>query len=297
MPSFPKCTLEQWRVLQAIVQHGGFAQAAEQLHRSQSAVSYAVARLQTQLGVALLQPDGRRMVLTRAGEALLREAAPLLESAFKLEQRALHLDAGWEPEVRLAVDGLCPVRPLLTALGHFASRCAGTRLLMQEVVMSGADDALYGGEVDLAVVTRVPQGFLGDWLMDAEFVAVAAPGHPLLAAGRTLMPEDLRPHTQVVVRDSGTRQPRDEGWLGALQRWTVSNPHTAVEVVAAGLAFAWLPRHRIQPLLDGGSLLPLPLAQGQVRHSGLYLVYADPVATGPATRLLGECLRQSLGVG
>ena len=39
-----------------------------------------MARLQTQLGVALLQPEGRRMVLTKAGEALLREASPLLES-------------------------------------------------------------------------------------------------------------------------------------------------------------------------------------------------------------------------
>ena len=65
-------------------------------------------------------------------------------------------------------------------------------------------------------------------------------------------------------------------------------------MVAAGLAFGWLPRHRIQSLLDGGNLLPLPLAQGLVRHSGLYLVYADPAAIGPAARLLGECLQQSL---
>ncbi|VEB42274.1 chromosome replication initiation inhibitor protein [Chromobacterium violaceum] len=44
-----KTTLEQWQVLRAIVEEGGFAQAAEKLHRSQSAVSYAVARLQEQL--------------------------------------------------------------------------------------------------------------------------------------------------------------------------------------------------------------------------------------------------------
>ncbi|WP_230369053.1 helix-turn-helix domain-containing protein [Paludibacterium denitrificans] len=56
--SLPKTTTEQWLVLQAIVEHGGFAQAAQALHRSQSSVSYAVSRLQEQLGVALLQPQG-----------------------------------------------------------------------------------------------------------------------------------------------------------------------------------------------------------------------------------------------
>ena len=50
----PRTTLEQWAVLAAVVDEGGFAQAAAALHRSQSAVSYAVARLQEALDVPLL---------------------------------------------------------------------------------------------------------------------------------------------------------------------------------------------------------------------------------------------------
>ena len=63
----PRVTLDQWRTLQAVVDHGGFAQAAEALHRSQSSVSYTVARMQDQLGVPLLRIDGRKAVLTEAG--------------------------------------------------------------------------------------------------------------------------------------------------------------------------------------------------------------------------------------
>lgn len=44
----PRVTLDQWRTLQAVVDHGGFAQAAEALHRSQSSISYTVARMQEQ---------------------------------------------------------------------------------------------------------------------------------------------------------------------------------------------------------------------------------------------------------
>lgn len=42
----PRVSLEQWRTLQAVVDNGGFAQAAEVLHRSQSSISYTVARMQ-----------------------------------------------------------------------------------------------------------------------------------------------------------------------------------------------------------------------------------------------------------
>ena len=64
----PRVTLDQWRTLQAVVDHGGFAQAAEALHRSQSSVSYTVARMQEQLGAPLLRIDGRKAVLTEAGK-------------------------------------------------------------------------------------------------------------------------------------------------------------------------------------------------------------------------------------
>ena len=69
-----KVSLDQWRALQAVVDYGGYAQAAAQMHRSQSSVSHAVAKLQTQLGVPLLRIEGRRAVLTTAGEVPFGES-------------------------------------------------------------------------------------------------------------------------------------------------------------------------------------------------------------------------------
>ncbi|MEO9383602.1 LysR family transcriptional regulator [Chromobacterium phragmitis] len=286
-----KTTLEQWQVLQAIVEAGGFAQAAEKLHRSQSAVSYAVARLQEQLGVALLRQEGRRMRLTAEGEVLLREAEELLRHADRLERRAGSLARGWEPELTVALDSLLPAEVVLAACGDFADHCHETRLQLHEVVMSGADDALYQGKAALAVASRVPQGFLGDWLLDAEFIACAAPGHRLHASNGELDGERLKGEVQVVLRDSGIRQPRDEGWLGAHQRWTVSQPETGIAMVEAGLAFGWLARHRIRRQLADGSLKPLPLKSGAVRRASLYLVQAEPSSAGPACLYLADALR------
>lgn len=106
----PRVTLDQWRTLQAVVDHGGFAQAAEALHRSQSSISYTVARMQEQLGVPLLRIDGRKAVLTEAGEVLLRRSRQLVKQAGQLEELAHHMEQGWEPEVRLVVDAAYPLR-------------------------------------------------------------------------------------------------------------------------------------------------------------------------------------------
>ena len=62
-----KTTLEQWSLLEKVVDAGSFARAAEETHRSQSSVSYNLALLQERLGVALLVQEGRRAVLTLPG--------------------------------------------------------------------------------------------------------------------------------------------------------------------------------------------------------------------------------------
>ncbi len=66
-----RTTLDEWEILQAVVQLGGFAPAAKQLNRSQSTISYAIARLQDQLGISLFEIKGRRAHLTELGRVLL----------------------------------------------------------------------------------------------------------------------------------------------------------------------------------------------------------------------------------
>ncbi|MGD8689953.1 MAG: LysR family transcriptional regulator, partial [Gammaproteobacteria bacterium] len=66
----PRITLEQWRALRAVVDHGGYAQAAEALHKSQSSVTYAIQKLESLLAVRAFEVQGRKAVLTEAGKAL-----------------------------------------------------------------------------------------------------------------------------------------------------------------------------------------------------------------------------------
>ena len=287
----PRVTLEQWRTLQAVVDHGGFAQAAEALHRSQSSISYTVARMQDQLGVPLLRIDGRKAVLTDAGGVLLRRSRQLVKQASQLEDLAHHMEQGWEAEVRLVVDAAYPNARLIRALTAFMPQSRGCRVRLREEVLSGVEEVLQEGVADLAISSYSIPGYLGTEMSAIEFIAVAHPEHALLGMGRALSVQDLQGQMQVVIRDSGRQQPRDVGWLGAEQRWTVGSLATAASFVGSGLGFAWLPRHLIERELRDGVLKPLPMDKGGSRHPLFYLYSNKDKTLGPATQILIDLIR------
>jgi DNA-binding transcriptional LysR family regulator len=282
--NLPKTTLEQWALLAAVVDEGGFAPAASVLNRSQSAVSYGIARLQEALGISLLSLEGRKSVLTPMGQALLSRSRALLDELHSLEQLALSLKRGWEAELKLAVDAAFPRPRLLGIIAQLQKSCPQTQIQLTDVVLSGAEEAIATGSADIIVTSRVPGGYLGDPLIDVEFVAVAHPGHALFELERELQAEDLKRYVQAVVRDSGTQQPRDDGWLGSEHRFTVSSMEASLSTVLAGLAYAWLPGHLLEPHLHSGELRRLPLSSGGTRRVALYLVLSRPDAAGPAAR-------------
>ena len=287
-----KVSLEQWRALLSVVDAGGYAAAAEALDKSQSAVSYAIQKLETALEVRVFRLEGRRAVLTEAGEILYRRAQALVEEASRLETSAESLSRGVEAQLYVAVDAIFPMWLLLQCLDRFASEFPETRVELLETVLSGTDETLLQHQVDLAITPRVPPGFIGDGLMRARFVAVAHPDHPLHQLGRPLVFQDLRRHRQLVVRDSGSRR-MDAGWLGAEQRWTVSHLSTSIRAAAMGLGFAWYPEEKIRDELRNGVLKRLSMEEGEERFADLYLVYAEADYAGPAARRLGVILKRA----
>lgn len=289
----PRISLDQWIALISVVESGGYANAGEKIHKSQSTLTYAIQKLERLLDMKVFRREGRRSVLTPAGELLYRRGKTLVEEATRLEQSAGDLARGWEPEIRLAVDILFPTWLLVQCMGEFARERPETHIELYETVLGGTDEALATRKVDFAISSAVPQGFVGDVLMPMRAICVAAPSHPLHALGRALSLEDLRRHRHVVIRDSGVQRVRSAGWLND-QRWTVSNKATSIHAVGLGLGYAWFPEEAIQGELQRGVLKPLPLTEGGEKLATLYLVFADREAAGPGTLRLAEMIRESV---
>jgi DNA-binding transcriptional LysR family regulator len=287
----PHISLDQWRALMAVVEAGGYAQAAEVLHKSQSAVTYSVQKIESQLGVKAFEIQGRKAVLTPTGQMLYRRALALVGDASDLEKAAKTLSAGWEAEIGLAVEILFPRCVLLNSLAKFGAESPRTRIEVIESVMGGTADALLSGQADLAISPQVPPGFLGSFLMRLRLLAVAHPGHPLHQLGRELTVRDLAAHRHIVVRDSGSKRDRRAVTVEVEQRWTVSNIDTSIEAVCQGHGFAWYPEPHIREAITAGRLKPLPLNEGRERSVDIHLIFADPDFAGPGVKRLAELIR------
>lgn len=289
-----RVTLAQWQMLAAVVDHGGFARAAEAVHKSPSTLNHAVHKLEQQLGVKVLEPAGRQVRLTEAGEMLLRRARQLVESAEALEDVAGRLSEGLEAEVVLSIDQIFPADALATALSRFSTAYPYVRVQLHETVLNGGIEMLYDGRADLAISGLAAQGFLGEPLVTVRFIAVAHRDHDLHLLERELDLRDLQRHRQLVVRDSALRQSMDAGWLKAEQRWTVSHLETSIDMVRRGLGFAWLPETRIHEELENAVLRPLPLLAGGVREVPMQMIFRDRDRAGPATHAMARALKEAV---
>ncbi len=290
----PDITLEQWRSLITVVEAGGYAQAAGKLHKSQSAVTYAVQKIETTLGVKAFAIQGRKAVLTATGQMLYRRALALVKEASDLEKAAHTLSAGWEADIHIAAEILFPVDLLLGCLDRFSAESPHTRVELIESVLGGTADALITGAADLVIAPQQPPEFLGDLLMRIRLIAVAHANHPLHHLDHQLTDSDLRDYRHVVVRDSGSKRDQQAVSVDVNQRWTVTQVATSIQAVVLGYGFAWLPESHIRQQLESGILKPLALREGGVIEVPLYLILANPDCAGPGVRRLAEIIRSSV---
>jgi DNA-binding transcriptional LysR family regulator len=279
-----RSTIEQWRMFKAVADHGGFQQAADVIYKSQSSIHHAVHKMEELLGVTLFHTEGRKTLLTAAGEQLLRRVNYLLSEAERMENVALNLKSGVESSLNIAVDEAFPRDVLYQVLAAVSNEYPLIRIELLETILTGANELLSQGKAEIALSPFTLPNNLSEDICQVEFIAVAGAEHPLNLPERMLTLEELKTCRQIVLRDSALEQKKDVGWLGSEQRWTVSHVATSIELLRKNLGFAWLPRTAVQPYLDDGSLKSLQLPRGGNRTSTFYLNFNDADTLGPVAR-------------
>ena len=288
----PRISLKQWNMFHAVIDCDGFDGAADQLHVTQSTVSHAVAKLQEQLGVALLELKGRKAQITAAGQCLLEKSRELVRHANALEALADTLHQGWGPDVRVAMDPGFPSDLLIQAVRQCSPTMHDLRLSISEVTPDGARCALHAGEADIVIGAQPVPGFAASFLFEVEHIAVAHPAHPLFSGKRDITHDELDTHSQVVVAPAqlgggasmGESTPHHPG------SWRVCNPERAIGILRQGVGYAWLPRFQVQQALDARHLRALPLAGARHHGTRLYLMCAQSVAAGSVARQFADAL-------
>ncbi len=283
-------TLDGWEVLHAIVQFGGFAAAAERLHRSQSTLSYAVTRLQDRLGITLLELKGRKAHLTEAGRVLLADAEPHLAGFHQLEQRARSLASGGASTIRLSVDSLYPNDRLFAALRELTRRFPHVHPQLRQATFMSAETEFSSHAADLCLAALMSREYYAKPVLEIRLVAVAHRDHPLHALRRPLSRVDLIRHTIVTIEGIAGNMPKRQPRSPAQRFLAVTSIEAAIEAVRSGLCFGWLPAYRIEPYVKSRELRPLRFPVGSTREVRLHIVCKDVSPVSRELTALGELL-------
>jgi DNA-binding transcriptional LysR family regulator len=250
-------------VLVAVVEGGSFVKAAELIGLTDSGVSRAIGRLETRLGVRLLDRTTRSVSLTDEGRRFYDEVKPHLaaiEDAAIIASGAVSAVRG-----RLKVDIDPFFLPVVLAgrLGAFCERYPGLSI---EFVSSERLGDLVSEGIDLAIRFGQPRlsTLVSRKLIEAPILTVASPSY-IERHGRPDHPEDLKQHRCLQFLNPYSGRPYEWKFIRGAEAIEVptsgplnfTDPKSMMEECAAGTGIAQIIGWGVGELLASGTLVDL----------------------------------------
>lgn len=291
---------DQIAVFLAVVDQGSFIAAAKTLRRAQSAVTYAIKRLEEQLGLTLFDRTEYRAVLTEAGRALMPNARRIAEGVTAMRAQALSLAEGYEADISIVVDSVFPMARVREALRLFSQAFPAipTRLHVESYARTTAllvDDICSIGLVNEQSCLSSPVPLVTRAVEAVELVPVVAPDHPLAAVDGPIDLDTMREHIRLVLGE-GSSTPLDrlpEQYYGAL--WFVNDIAAKRDLLLTGVGWGIMPHHLVERDLEAGRLCRIEPAKidypamhrpGEPHVVPMFCAHRAGRALGPASRWL-----------
>ncbi|MGW0838702.1 LysR family transcriptional regulator [Streptomyces sp. NPDC002787] len=257
-------TLRQLAAYAAVARAASFTAAAAEMHVSQSSLSRAVADLERQLGVQLLERDTRNVQLTAAGVEALRVAEQIV-TAHRAGMRELRRYLLGESGT-VAVATLPSVAAVLLpqVISDFRHRRPQVAVRLLDGLERPVLDRVLSGDADFAITTvgDPPKQLEHRPLVRDRFVAVLPQDHPLAERDQIAW-DDLARHPFLAVgRDSSVRRLTDAAFAQidarAVPAAEAGSVATVGGLVTAGLGVSAMPA-LVLPLMGAGPVVCRPL--------------------------------------
>ncbi|MCP4804936.1 MAG: LysR family transcriptional regulator [Proteobacteria bacterium] len=284
----------------AVVKHQGFSPAARAIGTPRQSLHRTIDRLESELGVRLLNRSARRVRPTDTGRRLYQHALRVLTAA--QDATALARSAKGHPQglLRVSAPPLFGQLRLGDVVRDFLTRWPEVRI---EVDFTNASSDLFEGEHDLAI--RIPAPPSGDYIArrigTAQSVCCAAPSY-LAARAPLHHPSDLdRRHERVVFGAPVAAPWRFRRGVEQVDvhadspRLRVDDFHVMAGAVVAGLGVGLVPGALCtEPIADGRLI---PVLDGWTPESApIWAAYSGRARENPTLLAFIEMLEQHMAI-
>ena len=290
--------LRQIEFVLAVAEESSFTRAARRCHTVQSALSHQVARLEAELGAALFERTSRRVHLTPAGEAFVRQAYATLEAARRIPEEVAAATGQVRGHLSIGAISALGRLDIVALIAAYHARFPEVEIGLCQRGSEELLEQLRLGRLDLVFVglwqgERL-DGVIHQRLAQETLLALLPPDHPLSTRKRLTL-ETLATLSLVdFPRDSSARRQTDKAFAAAgvarQVRFEVNHLDLIAQFVARGLAAALVPEF-VAAKLHG----VVPVA---VRDAPKRVLYAAwPKAPSPAAKAFIALLREQLPLG
>lgn len=246
--------LRDLQYLVALAEHRHFGQAAEATFVSQPTLSTQIKKLEAELGVTLVERGTRRVLLTKAGDAVVERARTTLAGVDDIKRIARRFRDPEAQSVRLGIFPTLGPYLLPHILPPIRERHPKLELLLVEEKTEAILARLHEGRLD-AVIVALPapteEKFETTILFDEPFVLAVPDGHEL--AGRaTVATDDLIDRNLLLLeeghclRDQALDVCRTAG-AAEYNGFRATSLETLRYMVAGGVGITLLPVLAIKP--------------------------------------------------
>ncbi|MEU7605313.1 LysR family transcriptional regulator [Streptomyces sp. NPDC041003] len=180
--------IKKLRILRTLAEQGTVTATAEALHMTPSAVSQQLTNLARQLGVTLLEAEGRRVRLTDAAHLVLRHAEAVFAQLEAADAELAGYLAGDAGEVRVGAFSTAVPALVVPAVAALRTTRPGVEVRVREAEAAESYELLSAGGVDLALslAAHAPTArdarFTRVTLLEDPLDVALPPGHPLAGA-------------------------------------------------------------------------------------------------------------------
>lgn len=180
--------IRQLRAFVAIAESGTFTAGALRVHVTQAAISMQIRQLETEIGAKVFVRAPRHVILTEAGEQLLRRARHILREHDAALDEIAELAGAERGRLRIgSASAMVLTEQLPTILKELRKQHPAAEIAVTSGTSEVLVDQILAGEVDVAFVSLPvdERGIKTERLSDDQLVAIASPRHKL-AKQRTI---------------------------------------------------------------------------------------------------------------
>lgn len=292
----------QLRAFRVLARTGSFTQTARELHLTQSGISHSMKALETEIGCRLLDRLGKKVVLTQAGEQLLKHAEKILSEMETAREALTQLGKWGKGRLRLGASTTACQHILPAVLREFKESFPEHAISIEPGDTLALVRALLDQRIDLALslASSEPQLEFNPLFTDELYFILAAL-HPWAKAGRVERSEIPRQNYILYNKHSVTFRliedyfRREQMVLNTVIE--VGSMDATKELVKLGIGASILAPWIAKREIEEGSLVALPLGRKKLlRHWGILHWRGKRLSLAEET-FIGLCESATLQLG